>query len=681
MAVQEQRSTGGSNTPTTSVSRKHLINLLNHANFQEGCVVVNLKNIERNRKLSLRAIPDPCDGERVRLVWTENPPRHMDVSSHEFVDFLIDKGSRVVRVNGRVVNLDRSSMTVDLPERCYATSRRSMERFASARVRAIISREGTTASGVLLDFGGGFIKVRCTGHGTAVFPKSGDKNPIELILENERTTVYNGKGIIARRIANGEHLDVVVALVPVDKERELEEQEIAVDRNLFATCRHPLSDRIVRLLIIGLSYSFFVVREQPEHITLFSGLVIPEMRIDFGAGDFAECSAQVVSGVAGNWTVSILDMPIAAQRKLFSFVEKETGMQSSVSTAIDPKDLIEFLFDVGFVYPSKYASFAHSREHIKKILSRLYIDTPLIAQHFIQYNNGMMEAHIAMVRFYERSWVVHHHTAMGGSGAGSAVLSQIFRYVHSYGALPSTGMAYLMTYYRPENHFPNRVLGGFARFLAKPRLCSVDSFAYLHIHFNAEPEKTCDESDWQLVSASHEDLLALESFYDDLSGGLTVKAFGLESTSRIGETIDLDAEFQKAGLRRRKSILALKKKGKLKAVMMALDSDTGLNMSNLMKCIHAFIIDADDLSFTEVISQANRLSPLYDVQEVPILVFPSAFANNQGVKIEKVYDLLVFDALIVKQFIRFVERLTNRALRRKYRETTSDSGGKACEQP
>ena len=111
--------------------------------------------------------------------------------------------------------------------------------------------------------------------------------------------------------------------------------------------------------------------------------------------------------------------------------------------------------------------------------------------------------------------------------------------------------------------------------------------------------------------------------------------------------------------------------------MMALDSDVGLNMSNLLKCVHVFVIDKEALPFDLLVSLLNKLSFLYEEREIPILLFPSSYARDQGVSLEKVYDLLVFDASIVKQFVEFVERLTNRAARRRYEVLASKQEGEA----
>ncbi len=295
--------------------------------------------------------------------------------------------------------------------------------------------------------------------------KRRSKLPLQIALTRGDTPVYDGRALIKRRVVSGENIDLVLALVPSVGDKSEDNQEAALDPALVVICHHPLSDKIIRLHVAKVSYNSFVVKEDPEHAVLFPGLIVPETSVDFGAGDSAQCVAKVVAGQAGAWLMSILDMPIPDQRKLFSFVEKKTGMGSGISAVIDPEDLIEFFFEAGFIYPEKYAALAGSREHLKDILSRLYIDTPSVSQHFVQYNKGVIEGHICMVRFYERAWVVQHHTAIGGAGAGSAVLAQIFRYIHSYSALPSTSMDYAMAYYRPENRFPDRVLGGLARSL------------------------------------------------------------------------------------------------------------------------------------------------------------------------------------------------------------------------
>jgi hypothetical protein len=669
MATQMHELTATPKILSESVSCKRLTNILNYLNFTGGFVVVSLKCLENGSRLSLRATPEPCEGNVVYLNWSENPPANMSATTYELTDFLIDKGLRVIMVSGQVIDINHSGISVVLPEHCYATSRRRMERFCAALVKATLLCEGIEMAGHLQDFGGGYLKVRLSGPDADPFLKKESKVSVQVGLRSGIATVYTGKGTIERHDTNGDNVDLLVALMPFSAEKPVDGQDAILGSELVATCRNPLSQRIIRLRLTTMSYNSFIAREHPDHITLFPGLILPEVKIDFGAGDCAQCTAQVVGGEGGSWFMSIIDMPILDQRKVFSFVEKESHMSSGVSTEIDPDDLIGFFFEAGFIYPKKYAGVANSKKHLKEMLSRLYIDAPSISQHFVQYENGVMAAHISMVRFYERSWVVHHHMAIGGMGAGSTVLSQICRYIHSYSTFPSTGMDYVIAYYRPENRFPDRVLGGLARFLNNPGLCSIDSLAYLHLHFNGNAREIETDKEWQLEQASREDLLKLEGFYDDISGGLTLKAFGLEAAYQEQEGFDLTAEFVKAGLCRQKSLFSLKNKGDLKAIMMVLNSDDGLNMSNLMKCIHIFVIDKQNLPFDQLSNQLNRLSFLYEEQEIPILIFPFSYVHDQRVNLEKVYNLLVFHVSVAKQFWEFVEQLTNRAVRKRTRSS------------
>lgn len=675
---RKERLAGEIDALVESISRRRLINILNYVNFKGGDVVVNLRKIGGGGKVSLRAVPAPCSGEVLRLTWAEEAPPDIE-SGYSFTDFFVDNGSRALIVNGASNDIDPSGATVLLPWFCRATSRRRRERFGSAPVLATLTRNSSEAVGILQDFGGGFLKVRVAAAEIDALLKGRSRAALSVSLSCAGTTVYEGKGFVRRRIALEGKIDVVVALAPYAANESGESQEVALDPAPIATYRHPLSDRIIRLDVLKASYNTFVVKEDRKHEALFAGLAVPEMKIDFGTGDSAQCAVRVTGGEGGTWFLSVLDMPILDQRKLFSFLEKEKGMSSGASGVIDPDDLIEFFFEAGFVYPSKYISLADSRDRLKAILSRLYVDRPSISQHFVHYSKGVIEGHICMVRFYERAWVVHHHTALGGAGAGSAVLTQIFRYIHSYSHLPSTGMDYAMTYYRPENRFPDRVLGGFSRSLKKPSLCSVDSFAYLHLHFDDSSEVKRYGEKWQLHPVSRDDLQKLEIFYDKVSGGLTLKAFGLEAPGVGRETIDLDEEFKKAGLRRRKSFFSLSRNGKLKAVVMTTDSDAGLNMSNLMKCIHVFIVDKKGLSFDLLMNQLNRLSHLYEEQEIPVLLFPLSYMNDQGEAYEKTYDLLVFRASIVKDFIEFTKRLTDRTIRRRYVTPAQHQEGDAIE--
>ncbi len=83
----------------------------------------------------------------------------------------------------------------------------------------------------------------------------------------------------------------------------------------------------------------------------------------------------------------------------------------------------------------------------------------------------------------------------------------------------------------------------------------------------------------------------------------------------------------------------LKKDGKLKAVVLAMVSDTGLNLSNLTNCVHVFVMDGEDLQVSALYRHLSLLSPHYTEDEIPVLLYPLSYVENQSISYEKVYDL------------------------------------------
>ena len=250
--------------------------------------------------------------------------------------------------------------------------------------------------------------------------------------------------------------------------------------------------------------------------------------------------------------------------------------------------------------------------------------------------------------------MLHHHAAIGQNGAGLRVLNQARDYITDYRCLYSSHMDYLVCYFRPNNRFPNRVFGGFARALSNPKHCSIDAFAYLNFDFKSHSVKEADDS-WRLDVAKAEDNTELSRFYDYVSGGLMIKALDLGPDMR--DTNTLNDEYEKLGLKREKHLFSLKKDGKLKALALAVVSDTGLNLSNLTNCVHVFIIDGEGLPANVLYRQLALLSPHYTEEEIPVLLYPLSYVEGQSIPYEKVYDLWAFDTRYAERFYEYMDRI------------------------
>ena len=198
------------------------------------------------------------------------------------------------------------------------------------------------------------------------------------------------------------------------------------------------------------------------------------------------------------------------------------------------------------------------------------------------------------------------------------------------------------------------MFGEFARMLSNRKWCSVDSFAFAGFQFGGRAAGRGDDG-WTLSAASAEDLFELVRFYECSSGGLAMKALELEPEAMGRPTID--GEFAKLGLKREKTLFSLTRGGKLKAIFMALVSDMGLNMSGLTNCIHVFVTDSEGLTSDVLYRHLDLLSPRYSEAEIPLLVYPVSFVDDQSIPHEKVYNLWAFDTRYTSRFYEYMQRI------------------------
>jgi hypothetical protein len=394
-------------------------------------------------------------------------------------------------------------------------------------------------------------------------------------------------------------------------------------------------------------------------------MIIPELYIEFANNFKINCKAQVVYRNVNKTYVdktrvkcgiAILDMDIQDQVRLSSLLHQVTNEKSYVCNIVDLDALWKFFFETGFVYPEKYAFIHANKERFKETYEKLYINSPTIARHFIYQDKDIIQSHISMLRFYENTWLFHHHVASRSdyTRAGLVVLDQIGRYVNDFYSLYSTHMNFVIAYFRPDNKFPTRIFGGFTRELNKPNGCSIDSFAYFHFPRTFEHQDL--SGSWALTETQPEDLLELESFYEHESGGLMLNALDLEPDMINSE--ELNKEYQRLGFKRERHLFSLKKDGLLKAIIIVTLSDLGLNLSNLTHCIHVIVLDSNDLSLNILYSQLSKLSHYYEQDEIPMLLYPVSYAETQSMPYEKIYNLWVLNIPQAgDQYLKYVENL------------------------
>ena len=66
-------------------------------------------------------------------------------------------------------------------------------------------------------------------------------------------------------------------------------------------------------------------------------------------------------------------------------------------------------------------------------------------------------------------------------------------------------------------------------------------------------------------------------------------------------------------------------------------------MSDLTNCIKIFILDKDNLPLKEFHKALNEVSKLYENNNIPIMIYPSVYAEKNLIPKFKIYNLWILD--------------------------------------
>jgi hypothetical protein len=407
------------------------------------------------------------------------------------------------------------------------------------------------------------------------------------------------------------------------------------------------------------------VEEDEYNTALLPGMILPDLELSFANSYKIQCSAQVVyrrtitETTGERWNLcglALLDMAAQDHLKLTALLHQTRDRNSYISNDIDLDALWDFFFETGFIYPGKYAAIQKNKKRIKETYTKIYTQHPQIARHFIYQEKGTILGHMAMIRFFERAWLIHHHAARKSAlnKAGLIVLDQIGRMINDSHRLYSLHMDFMLCYYRPDNKFPSRVFGGAVRSIKDPRGCSLEAFAYVNCNHRSRAQIHLPQ-DWEIAAARREDLQELEDFYTHIYGGLMLKA--LDLTPDKFDCNDLSKEFSRLGLIRQRHLWALKKKGELKAVLLATISDIGLNLSDITNCVKAFVLDSKALPPDILHAAVATVADMTAKDDFPLLIYPASFADERAIPYNKIYNLWICSLQYSDAYFKFMKRL------------------------
>ena len=651
------------------IGKTQLINKLNYINFQDGTVLINFNHLKYDKTITLQATPQPCMGDLVDCLWLEGEYIPRIIQNYRFKNILITNGQKLLKVEPEVIRIDAEGISVLLPESCREISSRRTRRYPCEGISVQLIQNSTVFSGALMDFNGFSFRAKLTATPPQTFDWINPEYPVNVMVSDSAATIYSGECKIIRHTRGQNTRNYILEPLKQEiqrfKQKEFRSERYVLTPNPNMVSRHPFTGMRVDLKVVDLSGSGFSVEEDAYNTTLLPGMILHQLDLSFADSYKIKGSAQVVfrkemvDPTGDKWIkcgLALLDMDVRDHLKLVSMLHQAKNKNSYICNDVDLDVLWDFFFETGFIYPDKYAAIQKNKKQIKETYAKIYTHNPQIARHFIYQEKGTIFGHMAMLRFYDSAWMIHHHAARKSAlnKAGLIVLDQIGRMINDSHHLYSLHMDYMICYYRPDNKFPSRVFGGAARNIGDPKGCSLDGFAYQHYH---NPPKSMSDmpQGWQITETQSEDLQELAGFYEHTSGGLLLDALDLRP-EKI-DCVELSREYAKLGLTRLRHLYALKNNGQLKAIFLVNQSDVGLNLSDITNCVKVFVTDSLEFSAEILQTAISKIAKITGKKDFPTLIYPAAFADERDIAYDKTYNLWVCSLQYSDAYFRYLKRL------------------------
>ena len=632
---------------SSRVDQKKIINIINFHNFNDEQVFALMVYPLTKEELLFRVLPGPCIG--AELICTLPEGTHLSFDNFELKGLVIDNGKSIILMQADPIRASSQSITMKLRKSGTIYNTRHAKRFYCHLVDAVLKQGDREIEGSLEEFNPSGLRISLKGNITEVISSLSSDGEFTIHLTRGDDRIFSGLGNLIRV----EDKNNVLVVNPLNlPQQRYKPRKFRNPRMIFSPVpkvifNHPFTLKRVIFDVVDITTSGFSVVANSDTSLLIPGMIIDIVTITRPGLFKMKCSAQVVHASPQQknrikYGFAIKDIDVVTYNQLFDMYSNAIDRHANVSRDVNMDLLWEFFFESGFIYPNKYSCFSQYKEDYKKTYETLYHNSPEIFANFTYQENDAIYGHVSIIKSYERTWMIHHLAAkpMGTKRTGLFVLNHILNYFDGFYRMPSIGMDYMIFYFRPDNKFPDHFFGGFCREYKNPQGCSMDCFAYITQPLAASETELPEN--WTLSECSREDIVELRSSYKKLSGGLMVDAFCLDG--EIDAVGSINELYGKYGLKREYKAHVLKRSGMTKAYMIVDESDMGVNLSELLNSIKIIVTDNTDLPWNILKASLGRFSGLYRTSNVPVLIYPYQYADNQGITYSKKYNLWVLSA-------------------------------------
>lgn len=313
----------------------------------------------------------------------------------------------------------------------------------------------------------------------------------------------------------------------------------------------------------------------------------------------------------------------------------------------------QLLERAGFLYPEKLLALNGERPAIHRTMERL-LTAKHISRTLVYEGLEELEGHVSAVLTYSRTWMVQHLAVLRRPGALFAALSLNLAMADVFSTLPTRWVRLI---FRPNNSWPARVYGRFARAVAATGASDIRTWTYLT---GPAVDAAIGESPVEVHPATLAEWSMLEARVRTVTGPIIFDADDLSADLALLEPVS--AAYESAGLTRRREIVLATRNGSTVGFGLLEFSSPGVNLSELTGAFRVHAFDGSVETELALIAHAQRRyraagrPACYALHHSPHL---DAY-EQRGFQRKRDYSSWTFGVSLIPAFRQHIRRLYGR---------------------
>ncbi|MBS1810144.1 MAG: hypothetical protein JST84_18430 [Acidobacteria bacterium] len=252
-------------------------------------------------------------------------------------------------------------------------------------------------------------------------------------------------------------------------------------------------------------------------------------------------------------------------------------------------DIWNLFLESGFLYPEKVARLESVLPEIQQTVRALLRENGKLTATVALREAQMLEAHMNILRWYENTWIVQHLAALPMSARTNCASARLTLGFTFYGRL-RPDIVWSKMYFRPNNPWPARVFGGYARRINDPQTSDLRTFHYLVAATTDDSPKSL--TGIEVYQAGEEDRGLIEDWFTMRGRTTEVQANQLQASD--DGLANLSRAYEQAGLMRRRESLIAARNGRVTGFALLEIASLGMNFSELTNAFTVHLMDDTD---------------------------------------------------------------------------------------